>query len=109
MHPQVRLQSLFFLDDFFFGTLAPFFRALESPIATACFLLLTFLPDLPLFNVPFLRSRIAFSTSSAAFLPYLAINAPFIIQIGHLQSIKRIAKNTVMYFIQIIRPCKAMT
>jgi hypothetical protein len=49
-----------FLDDFFFGALAPFFRAFESPIAIACFLLVTFLPDFPLFKVPFFRSRIAF-------------------------------------------------
>ena len=38
--------------DRFFGTLAPFLRASERPIAIACFLLLTFLPDLPLLSVP---------------------------------------------------------
>jgi len=41
--------------------LAPAFRASESPIAIACFLLVTFLPD-PLRNVPCLRSRMVFST-----------------------------------------------
>jgi hypothetical protein len=41
--------------DRFFGTLAPFLRASERPIAIACFLLLTFLPDLPLLSVPALR------------------------------------------------------
>jgi hypothetical protein len=29
------------LDDFFFGTLAPFFRASDSPIAMACLRLFT--------------------------------------------------------------------
>src|SRR5918994_2870771 len=65
-------EDLFF-EDFFFGTLPPSFRASDSPMAIACFLLVTFLPDLPLFNVPSLRSCIAFSTFSCAFLPYLAI------------------------------------
>ena len=61
-------------DEFLRGTLAPFFRAFESPIAMACFRLVTFLPDLPLFNVPFLRSRMAFFTSVPAFLLYLGIS-----------------------------------
>jgi hypothetical protein len=65
------------VDVFFFGTLAPFFLAFESPIAIACFLLFTFVPDLPLFRVPFFRSRIAFSTSFDAFFPYLAIGYSF--------------------------------
>src|SRR5438105_13877679 len=42
-------------------------------MAIACFLLVTFLPDLPLFSVPSLRSCIAFLTFFCAFLPYLAI------------------------------------
>src|SRR2546423_13123265 len=63
----------FFFEDFFFGTLPPSFRASDNPIAIACFLLVTFLPDLPLFNVPSLRSCIAFLTFFCAFLPYLAI------------------------------------
>lgn len=63
----------FFLDaDFLRGTFAPASRACESPIAIACFLLVTFLPERPLFNVPFFRSCIAFSTFSPAFFPYLA-------------------------------------
>ena len=62
----------FLLDDFFFGTFPPALRASESPIAIACFLLVTFLPDPPLFSVPRLRSCIAFSTFSDAFAPYLA-------------------------------------
>jgi hypothetical protein len=43
----------FFFADFFFGAFAPFFLASESPMATACLRLVTFLPDLPLFKVPF--------------------------------------------------------
>src|SRR6266566_6709954 len=62
-----------FFEDFFFGTLPPSFRASDNPIAIACFLLVTFLPDLPLFSVPSLRSCIAFLTFFCAFFPYLAI------------------------------------
>src|SRR2546422_8957461 len=63
----------FFFEDFFRGTLPPSFRASDSPIAIACFLLVTFLPDRPLLRVPSFRSCIAFSTLSDAFLPYLAM------------------------------------
>lgn len=58
------------LDDFFFGTFAPALRAFERPIAIACLRLVIFLPDLPLFSVPFFFSRIDFSTSLPAFLSY---------------------------------------
>ena len=61
-----------FFDPFFAGTFPPSLRASERPMAIACFLLVTFLPE-PLFNVPRLRSRIVFSTFSPAFFPYLAI------------------------------------
>jgi len=69
---------LFFDDflDFFEGTLAPSLRASDNPIAIACFLLVTFFPDLPLLSVPFLRSCIAFSTFFDAFFAYFAINIP---------------------------------
>jgi hypothetical protein len=63
------------LEDFRDGTLAPFSRASLSPIAIACFRLLTLRPE-PLFNVPFLRRRIADSTFFDADLPYLAMNNP---------------------------------
>jgi hypothetical protein len=64
--------AAFLLVDFFAaGTLPPARRASESPIAIACLRLVTFLPELPLFNVPALSSSIAFSTFSDAFLPYL--------------------------------------
>jgi hypothetical protein len=63
----------FLAPDFLLGTLPPALRASDKPIAIACFLLVTFLPD-PLFNVPRLRSRIVFSTFSDAFFPYLAIH-----------------------------------
>jgi hypothetical protein len=53
------------------GTLPPAARASDSPIAIACLRLVTFLPELPLFNVPAFISFITFSTFSDAFLPYL--------------------------------------
>jgi hypothetical protein len=65
-------------DYFFFflrGTLAPFFRASERPIAMACFLLFTVLPDPPDLSVPALRLRIARFTLFWAAFPYLAITA----------------------------------
>jgi hypothetical protein len=46
-----------------FGTLLPFLRASERPMAIACFRLVTFFPLLPLLSVPRLRLRIARSTS----------------------------------------------
>jgi hypothetical protein len=60
----------FFFPPFFFGTLAPFFLASESPMAIACFRLVTFLPLLPDFSVPFFFLRIALSTRFDAALPY---------------------------------------
>ena len=67
LHP-TRDDPYFF--DRFFGTLAPFLRASERPIAIACFLLLTFLPDLPLLSVPALRFFMARPTFFAAPLEY---------------------------------------
>ena len=64
----------FFEEDFLPGTFAPLLRASDNPIAIACFLLVTFLPERPLLRVPLLRSCIARSTFSEAFLPYLAIS-----------------------------------
>jgi hypothetical protein len=61
-----------FFADFFLGTFAPFSLASESPIAIACFRLLTF-PPLPLFNVPFFLRRIADLTVSCDFFEYFAI------------------------------------
>jgi len=54
------------------GTLAPFFRASDKPMAMACFRLFTLppLPPLPDLRVPFLRRRIALSTRFCAALPY---------------------------------------
>ena len=63
----------FFRLDFFElrfrGTLPPFARASESPIAIACFRLFTLRP-LPLLSVPFLRRRIALPTVFDADFPY---------------------------------------
>src|ERR1700741_1167300 len=63
-----------FFEPFLEGTFAPASRASESPIAIACFLLVTFFPERPLFSVPFFRSCMAFSTFLPAFLLYLAIS-----------------------------------
>jgi hypothetical protein len=54
------------------GTLAPFLRASESPIAIACARLFTVppRPDFPLFSVPCFRRRIALSTDLEAASPY---------------------------------------
>jgi len=71
-----RLELLERLEDFFAGTLAPFLRASERPIAMACFRLVTFLPLPPLFRVPRFFLRIALSTVFPAFSPYLATESP---------------------------------
>ena len=61
------------LDELFFrGTFFPFDRASARPIAIACFRLLTFRPLLD-FSVPFLRRRIALSTSLLALSEYLRL------------------------------------
>ena len=59
--------------DFFVGTLAPFLRASDSPMAMACFRLLTLppLPPLPERSVPRFLRRIALFTVLPAALPYL--------------------------------------
>lgn len=64
----------FFLEAaFFLGTFAPARRASESPMAIACFRLVTFFPDFPLFKVPLFRSCITVLTFACAFFPYLGI------------------------------------
>src|SRR5258708_6972623 len=64
-----------FYDCAFFGTLAPFFRASESPIAIACLRLFTEppLPPFPERRVPFFFRRTALSTDLPAALPYLRL------------------------------------
>jgi len=61
---------------FFFGTLAPFFRASESPIAIACLRLFTAppFPPLPERSVPFFFLRIALATVLPAALPYFRLD-----------------------------------
>jgi hypothetical protein len=63
----------YFLLFFFLGTLAPFLRASDKPIAMACLRLFTFFLDLPLFRVPFFFLCIARFTDFFAFDPYLAM------------------------------------
>src|SRR5260370_31213189 len=64
-----------FYDCAFLGTLAPFFRASESPIAIACLRLFTAppLPPFPERNVPFFLRRMALATVLPAALPYLRL------------------------------------
>lgn len=58
-------------DDFAGGTLAPFARASDNPMAIACFRLVTRppCPDFPLFSVPFFLRCIALSTDLEAASP----------------------------------------
>jgi hypothetical protein len=60
-----------FFADFRDGTFLPSRRASDSPIAIACFRLLTLRPERPLFNVPALRFFMARPTLADAFLEYL--------------------------------------
>ena len=60
------------------GTFAPLRLASESPMAMACFLLLTRLPLFPLSKVPAFSLCIARLTDRCAFLPYLAITYSFL-------------------------------
>lgn len=57
------------------GTFAPAFRASESPIAMACFRLVTLFPERPDLNWPRFLSCIARSTFSLAFFPYFRFAA----------------------------------
>lgn len=59
--------------DFLRGTLAPFFRASDRPIAIACFRLFTVppFPPGPELSVPFFSLRIALATVLPAAFPYL--------------------------------------
>jgi hypothetical protein len=61
-----------FYAAFFRGTLAPFFRASESPIAMACLRLVTLppFPPGPERKVPRFFRRMALSTVFPAALPY---------------------------------------
>ncbi len=74
------LEGLEVLDvpaDVLAGTFFPSRRASERPIAMACLRLVTFLPELPLLNVPFLRFFIALATFFAEALEYFrAIECP---------------------------------
>jgi hypothetical protein len=67
--PEVFLPLDDFRDDDLRGTLAPFSRASDKPIAIACFRLLTLRP-LPERSVPFFFRRIADSTRLLAAFPY---------------------------------------
>src|ERR1051325_5723580 len=66
---------------FFLGTLAPFLRASERPIAIACLRLLTFppRPPLPERRVPFFFRCMALFTLFPAALPYLRLDPFFLV------------------------------
>src|SRR5580698_4422302 len=56
------------------GTLAPFLRASERPMAMACLRLVTFLPLRPLFSLPRFSSCISVSTCLPAEGLYLRVD-----------------------------------
>jgi hypothetical protein len=63
---------------FVFGTFAPALRASDRPMAIACFVLVTLLPDLPLRNVPAFRSCMtSFTFFCAVVLAEVFLAAPF--------------------------------
>src|SRR5882757_9585740 len=81
----IRVKNTWLLNQadqaaFFLGTLAPFLRASDSPIAMACLRLVT-LPPLPLLperSVPFFFLCIALFTVLLAAAPYLRPPAFFL-------------------------------
>jgi hypothetical protein len=68
--PELVLLRLLDALPFRAGTLAPFFRASDRPMATACFRLFTFppRPPFPRRRVPALRRRMALATDFPAAL-----------------------------------------
>jgi hypothetical protein len=66
-----------FAEPFLRGTFAPERRASDSPIAIACFRLVTFFPEPPLRSLPRFRSCIARLTLLCAFFPYFAMASHF--------------------------------
>lgn len=74
---QIGQPALRVVDERFLGTFLPARRASDKPIAMACFRLLTLVPERPLFNVPRLRSCMAFATFlDAASLYFRAMVIP---------------------------------
>jgi hypothetical protein len=61
------LPAVFLAAVFFAGTFAPDLRASESPIAIACFGLVTFFPLRPDLSLPFFIAFISRSTDEEAF------------------------------------------
>jgi hypothetical protein len=81
---------------FFRGTLAPFLRASDRPIAIACFRLLT-TPPFPFFpecNAPRFSRCSAFLTLSLAAFPYFAIFPPSL-------SLSNATANGIVYAIHL--------
>jgi hypothetical protein len=67
----------FFAAFFGAGTLAPFSRASDKPMATACFGLVTFFPERPDLSFPSFISCIACPTDFCAVFEYFAITFRF--------------------------------
>jgi len=87
-----RQPDLRLVADPLLGSLLPARRASDSPIAMACFRLLTLFPERPLFNVPRLRSCMALATFfDAASLYFRAITPPLIDQ------------NYLIFFVSLVR------
>lgn len=93
-----------FLADFFGGTLAPFFRASDKPIAIACFLLVTFFPDRPDVKVPFFFLRMALATVRSAFFEYLAITFVFLL-VEKKQTKKQTTKKQMKVVVLSTKTC----
>jgi len=75
-HLETPARRYFFLREDFrrrFGTFPPARRASDRPMAIACFLLFTRLPERPLRSVPRFLLCIARFTLLLALLPYLAM------------------------------------
>lgn len=81
-----RLRGWARISHLFFATFLPALRALERPIAIACFLLVTFLPLLPLRNLPSFLAFISAFTLFPADFEYLGfvdfLAADFLVVMG---------------------------
>jgi hypothetical protein len=99
--------ALFFLGGF--GTFAPDLRASESPMAIACFGLVTFFLLRPLLSLPFFMARISRSTDFEAFgLYFRPLDFFFagIVYTSREMGSRRRDWGCVITFLQNVRPCE---
>jgi hypothetical protein len=85
------LELFFFAEDFLAldflaGTFAPSERASESPMAMACFGLVTFFPLRPDFSLPRLNSCISRSTVFEAFGLYFRLEDFFVAMLASVHT-----------------------